>query len=80
MGGLLLHWRSQPADAAVMASFAALGRAALIENIVQDLNLHLMLFSIYRSRMFNEKKGQFSGGCLSGQQGVNTPKEEKERN
>jgi len=65
---------------AVMASFAALGRAALIENIVQDLNLHLMLFSIYRSRMFNEKKGQFSGDCLSGQQGVNTPKEEKERN
>ena len=27
-----------------------------------------------------KKKGQFSGDCLSGQQGVNTPKEEKERN
>ena len=68
-----------------MASFAALGRAALIvtvltENIVQDLNLRLMLYSIYRLRIFSEKKAQFSGHCLSGQQGVNTPKEEKERN
>ena len=39
-----------------------------------------MLYSIYRLRIFSEKKAQFSGHCLSGQQGVNTPKEEKERN
>ncbi|KAG2642572.1 hypothetical protein PVAP13_2KG277355 [Panicum virgatum] len=66
--------------AASSSAIAALGRAALIKNIVQDLNLRLMLYSIYRLRIFSEKKAQFSGHCLSGQQGVNTPKEEKERN
>ena len=65
--------------AASSSAIAALGRAALIKNIVQDLNLRLMLYSIYRLRIFSEKKAQVSGHCLTGQQGVNTGKKKMKR-